>query len=110
MFIPMLVNVSRKCEDTSDSRCFGPSNWTDDSIAWPEEPKAAGGTAENILACELSPSPENPGEKASGLLFWEFKSPIYVECDAEDALLQIPQTQAQRVVGAVGLDGQLLSI
>ena len=110
MFIPMLVDVSRKCEDTSDSGCFGPSNWVDDSIAWPEEPEAAGGTAENVLACELSPPPENPGEKASGLLFWEPESPLYVERDAEDALLQIPRTQARRVVGAVGSDGQIPSV
>jgi len=54
--------------------------------------------------------PENPGEKASGLLFWEFESALYIECDAEDALLQIPWTQAQRVVGAVMSDRQLPSI
>jgi len=69
MFIPILVDVSRKCEDTSDSGCFGPSNWADNSIAWSEEPKAIKEIAENVLACELSPPPENPGEKASGLLF-----------------------------------------
>jgi len=89
MFIPMLVDISRKCEDTSDSECFGPSNWADDSITWPEEPKAAGGIAENVLACKLSPLPENPGEKAFGLLFWEFKLLLYVKRNAEDALLQI---------------------
>jgi len=91
----MLVDVSRKCEDTFDSGCFGPSNWADDSITWPEEPKATEETAENVLACELSPLLENPGEKASRLLFWEFKLPLYVECDAEDTLLQISWTQAQ---------------
>jgi len=88
----MLVDISRKYEDTSDSGCFEPSNWADDSIAWPKEPEAAGRTAKNVLACELFPSPENPGEKASGLLFWEFESPLYVEHNAEDALLQIPRT------------------
>jgi len=110
MFIPILVDVSRKFEDTFDKGCSGPSYWADDSIAWPEEPEAAGGTAEYVLACELSPPPENPGEKASGLPFWEFESPLYVERDAEDALLQIPRTQARRVVGAVGSDGQIPSV
>jgi len=55
-------------------------------------------------------SARNPGEKASGLLFWEFESPLYIERDAEDALLQIPRTQARRVVGAVRSDGQLPSV
>jgi len=73
---------------------FGPLNWVGDSIAWPEEPKAAEGTAENMLVCELSPLLENPDEKASRLLFWEFELPLYVECDAKDTLLQISQTQA----------------
>jgi len=106
----MLVDVLRKCEDISDSGCFGPSNWADNSITWPEEPKAAGRTAENVLACELFSPPENLGEKASGLLFWEFKLPLYVKCDAEDTLLQIPQTQAWHVVGAVRSDEQLPSV
>jgi len=109
MFIPMLVDISRKCEDTSDSGCFGPSNWADNSITWPEEPKAAGGIAKNILAYKLSPLPENPGKKAFGLLFWEFKLLLYVKHDAEDALLQIPWTQARRVMGAVRLDRQLVT-
>jgi len=106
----MLVDVSRKCEDTSDSECFGPLNWVGDSIAWPEEPKAAGGIAENMLVYELSSLPENPGEKTSRLLFWEFELPLYVECDAEDTLFQIPWTQAQHIVRAVSLDRQVLSI
>ena len=74
---------------------FGPLNWVGDSIAWPEEPKAAEETAENMLVCELSSLPENPDKKASRLLFWEFELLLYVECDAKDTLLQISQTQAQ---------------
>ena len=80
------------------------------SIAWPKEPKATGGTAENMLVCELSPLLENLGEKTSRLLFWEFELPLYVKCDAKDALLQIPWTQAQHIVGAVSLDKQVPSV
>jgi len=64
------------------------------SIAWPEEPKATEGTTENVLVCELSSLLENPGEKASRLLFWEFELPLYIKRNAEDILLQISQIQA----------------
>jgi len=106
----MLVGVSRKFEDTFDSACFEPSNRADDNIARPEGPEVAGGTAENVLGFDVSPPLENPGEKASGLLCWEFESPLYVERDAEGALLQIRWAQARRVVGAVGSDGHVSSV
>lgn len=102
----MLVGVSRKFEDKLGGGCFVPSSWADDSIGSTDEPDAAEGAAENVTGFEVSPL-KNSGEKASGLLWWELESPLYVERGADGAFLRIRCIQARRDEGAVEASGRV---